>query len=232
VKKEHEIELEDGKVSTVNYKSDSDKWFFVCHGFGGHKERQDYVIEAAKDAGFNAVGFDFRGNGDSSGEFIDQNLSTRIKDLKAVMGHFDPEEYYVYGTSFGAKVALHAAEELDPDGLILKAPVTYNSVMEGFRSAVEEKGEFSFIEGKPIDKRFFEDLDKYRFEDAAPAIDMPVIIFHGDSDTTVHIENTLEAIKHLETDVTLTKFEGVKHSFTDDAKSKMKKSIFDWIERL
>lgn len=230
-REERKIEVGSGKVATVKYPADSEKWFFVCHGFGGHKERQEYIIKAANEAGFNAVGLDFRGNGDSSGEFIEQNLSSRIEDLKAVLEEYNPEKFVLFGTSFGGKVVLHTAEELNPEALILKSPLTFNETMESIRAAVEEKGEFSFIDGKPIDMSFFQDLDTYSFEDIAGDIDAPVLLFHGAADTTVHVEETLDAAKLLDTDVTFEKFKGVKHSFTEEAKEDMKDSISDWLER-
>ena len=223
------IELEDGESLDIGYsEADSDKWIFVCHGFGGNKDRQLKYLELA-DEDFNVVGLSFRGNGDSDGEFIDQNLSSRIKDLKAVVQHFDPEETILFGTSFGAKVALHSAEELNADAVVVKSPVTYNEIMDKFREAVENKGQFEFIEGKPIDERFFEDFDKYSFDDLVDEIDVPVAIFHGSNDTTVHPEYSFKAAEKPDTSVMLEVLEGEKHSFSEEGKDYMLSQMVSWL---
>lgn len=227
----HAVEVEGRKhVATVHHKAVSDHWIFVCHGFGGNKERQEDILEKANREGFNAVGLDFRGNGESSGKFIEQTLSSRMEDLKAVIEYFDPGRYVLYGTSFGAKVVLHSLNELEPESVVVKAPVTYNETMEKFRSVVEEKGEFEYIDGKPIDERFIEDLEEHSFEEVSGKLDTPVAIFHGGDDTTVHPEHSFKAAQELETDVMLQKYRGEEHSFTGDGKEKMLDQIFDWLE--
>ncbi|MFB6204137.1 MAG: alpha/beta hydrolase family protein [Candidatus Nanohaloarchaea archaeon] len=224
------IEVENGeKVAVLHEDAGSDRWLFVCHGFGGNKDRQSEYIEPAVENGFNPVILDFRGNGESSGEFIDQDLSSRIKDLKAVIKHFDPERYVLFGTSFGGKVALHAAPELEPEAVIGKAPVTYNRIMDKFRAAVEEKGEFEYIDGKPIDQRFFDDLDSQPFEAVVGEIDAPVAIFHGGADTTVHPEHSLKTVKNLEGETLFHRLEGEEHSFTEKGKERMLSLMFDWL---
>ncbi|MFB6212980.1 MAG: alpha/beta hydrolase family protein [Candidatus Nanohaloarchaea archaeon] len=227
---EEKIEVESGShIATVHYPTDSNQWIFVCHGFGGHKERQEDILERANREGFNAVGLDFRGNGESSGDFFEQTLTSRIKDLEAVVRHFDPERFALYGTSFGAKVVFHSLKELEPEAVVVKAPVTYNETMDKFRSVVEEKGSYEYIEGKPIDDRFIEDLYSYSFDDLEEAVDAPVAIFHGADDTTVHPKHSFRAAEALDTDVMLQKYRGEEHSFTEEGKQKMLRQMFDWL---
>ncbi len=226
------IEVEEGQeVAAIHAEAGTDDWVFVCHGFGGNKGRQREYLELA-DRDFNTVLFDFRGNGESSGDFIDQDLSSRIKDLEAVVDHFSPENFALFGTSFGGKVAFHASLELEAGAVIGKAPVTYNSIMDKFRAAVKEKGEFEYIDGKPIDQRFFEDLDTYSFEEVTGEIGVPVAIFHGSADTTVHPENSFRAAQQLDTDVALHKLRGEKHSFSPEAKQKLIRHMAAWLDQV
>ncbi|MFB6174929.1 MAG: alpha/beta hydrolase family protein [Candidatus Nanohalobium sp.] len=228
------VEVENGeKVAAVHHKTDSDRWIFFCHGYGSGKEGS--YEERAKRAvreGFNAVRFDFRGNGESDGDFIDQSLSSRINDLKACIDFFEPERIFLFGMSFGGKVASHTANQLDVEALILKSPVTYNSIMDKFRQVVEEKGSYTHFADKTIDERFFEDLDTYSFDDVATGLDAPVAIFHGGSDTTVHFENSAEAVKAFETDVLLYRLEGEKHSMSDEGEEKMRDMMFAWLDQI
>jgi len=48
------------------------------------KKRAERIVEE----GWNAVRFDFRGNGESDGEFIENGLSSKIMDLETVIEHF------------------------------------------------------------------------------------------------------------------------------------------------
>lgn len=229
----HFIEVESGEeVAATHEEADSEKSLFICHGFGGNRERQSEYIEPTVENGFNAVALDFRGNGESDGDFIDQDLSSRIEDLKAVVEYFNPEEVYLFGTSFGGKVVFHATPELEPNGVVTKAPVTYNSIMNKFKEVIEEKGEFEYIPGKPIDERFYQDMESYDFSEAAEKIECPVAIFHGSADTTVHSENSFEAAKEINADVMVQKFKGEKHSFSEEGKEKLFDGMFNWLRSL
>jgi dipeptidyl aminopeptidase/acylaminoacyl peptidase len=226
----HTIDLDEERISAIHLPDESEKWIFICHGFADSKERSMLPLaEKFNDKGFNCVVFDFRGNGESSREFAEANLSTRIKDLKAVIKHFNPEKSVIYGTSFGAKVSLHTIAQTDlANMLVTKAPVTYNPIMDKFRKVIEEDGEAEFY-GKTFDMRFYEDLDSYSFEDAAEKIDIPIAMFHGSEDTTVHPENTFRAAQQIDSDVMVQKMKGEKHSFTDKATEEMVEKTVSWI---
>jgi pimeloyl-ACP methyl ester carboxylesterase len=224
------IDVEDGeKVAVSHSEADSDRFLFVCHGFGGNKERQKEYVEPGLKHSFNVVRIDFRGNGESDGDFVDQDLTSRIEDVKAVISYFDPEIFVLFGTSFGGTVVFHAAPDLRPDAVVGKAPVTYKEVMSGFREVVDEKGSFEYIDGKPIDRRFFSDLDSYSFDEAAERIKCPVAIFHGRSDTTVRPENSVEACQELDVDVMLHFLRDEGHSFSNKGKEKLFDQLFGWL---
>lgn len=224
------IEVENNEeISLAHSKANSNTWIFICHGFGGNKERQSEYLKLSEE-GFNVVTLSFRGNGNSEGEFIEQDLSSRIADLKAAVEHFEAEKTVLFGTSFGGKVAFHAFKELDVDAIIGKAPVTYKEIMDKFRNVVENKGRFEYIDGKPIDENFFEDFDSYSFDDVASDIDVPVAIFHGSDDTTVHTEFSFKAARSLDTSVMLEKIEGEKHSFSEEGKDYMFGEMVSWLQ--
>lgn len=232
--RKHRIEVEGGEeISAVHHEADSSKWIFFCHGFGSNKEGSyEARAERAVDEGFNAVRFDFRGNGESDGAFEEQYLSDKIEDLKACVEHFSPEEIFLFGMSFGGKVVFHAAEELDAEAVIGKAPVTYNSVMSKFREAVEENGEFEVFDGKKIVKDFYTDLDTYDFSETLEGLEVPVAVFHGGADTTVHFENSAEAAEDYSGEFMLYKLKGEKHSVSGEAEEKIQDMMFSWLENL
>jgi len=228
------IEVESNEnVSAVHHKSSSDKWIFLCHGFGGNKDRTNKQrAQFFSQKGWNTVRFDFRGNCESSGNFIDQTLTSRIKDLKAVRDHFNPDNFVYFGTSFGGKVVFHSALEDKPDCVIVKAPVTYNKIMSKFISVIEEKGSFEYVDGKPIDMRFAEDLNQHSFSEVEENLDIPVFISHGFEDKTVRFENSVQALNNIESDIQLQKLRNAVHSYTDIEEKKMQYAVLDWLERL
>lgn len=228
----HVLEVEnDEEISVIHHSGNSDKWVIFCHGFGSNKEGS-YEKRAEKMVArdWNAVRFDFRGNGESDGEFIEQTLSSKIKDLKAVIRHFDPENYVLFGSSFGGKVVFHASTELDPEAVIGRAPVTYNDIMSKYRSVIENKGEYTHHPGATIDERFMNDYENYSFDTVVENLDVPVAIFHGGEDTTVHPENSFNAGKELDTEVMVQKFKGENHSFPERAEKRMIRQMSSWIK--
>lgn len=227
----HSIYVEDGEeVVAVHHEAGTDKWIFFCHGFGSDKEGSyEGRCEKMVEEGWNAVRFDFRGNGESDGDFIDQNLSKKIEDLISVVKYFEPERYCLFGSSFGGKVALHSTEELNPEAVIGRAPVTYNDIMEKYRAVVENKGEFTHHKGATIDRTFFDDFDNYSFDDLADRIDIPLAIFHAREDTTVHPEKSFKAAEELDQTVMLQLIESEDHSFSDEGEDYMLSQMVSWL---
>lgn len=231
----HFIEVENNEeVAAVHHEADSDRWIFFCHGFGSDKEGSyERRCERSVEEGWNAVRFDFRGNNESGGEFIEQTLSKKIKDLKAVIDFFDPDSCVLFGMSFGGRVVYHHALEDDRvEAVIGKSPVTYNEIMEKFRAVVEEQGEYTHFGDKTIDMRFVEDLEDYSFEEVTEELAVPTILFHGRDDTTVHPRFALKAAENFQTDTALHLFKGEEHKMTDEGNEKLLDHMFNWLESL
>lgn len=225
---------DDESVVAVHHEAKTDRWLVFSHGFlsdksGSYEER----CERAVREGYNAVRFDFRGCGESDGAFVDQNLSTRIADLQAVVDYFDPLSYALFGSSFGGKTAFHAAVDDDRvEAIVTRAPVTYNRAFEAARDAVAAEGIYQYDEDYAIDERFFEDFDTYAFADAAERLDVPVAIFHGREDASVPLSDSLEAVGELATDTVLQAYRGEGHRFSESAEKRLRDQAFDWLARV
>jgi pimeloyl-ACP methyl ester carboxylesterase len=205
-------------------------WIVFCHGFqsdmtGSYEGRCGRAV--AK--GYHGVRFDFRGCGESDGRFVDQTLSAKLADLRAVVAHFDPGRLVLFGSSFGGKVALHAAPDLDPAAAFVRAPVTYNRTFDERRAQVERDGEVALDTGKRIRRQFFADLDRYPFGAVVGELDCPVAIVHGADDASVDVGDSFEAAAALETDVLLEKVAGEGHRFSRDAEARVRTRLFDFL---
>lgn len=230
----HRIPITDDETAVaVRHTAPSHRWLVFCHGFLSDKSgRYERRCLRAVDEGFNAVRFDFRGCGESDGVFADQPLSAKLDDLAAVVDRFDPDSLVLFGSSFGATVAFHATARgrVDPAAIATRAPVTATAALDGYREVVRTDGECRFDDGRAIDRRFFDDLAAYPFDEVVDAIDeAPVAIFHGRADESVPIDHSFDAASALETDVALEAFAGEGHVFTDDADARVLDRLFDWL---
>ncbi len=228
----HSIPVADGDtIAAVEHEGPGSEWIVFCHGFISDKSGS-YVdrCERAVSEGYTAVRFDFRGCGESSGSFIDQTLSSRITDLTAVVEYFDLDEYVVFGSSFGGKVAFHtAATDERVTAIGARAPVTYQDGSDDRRAVIREHGVFEYETGHRLDERFFADLDSYSFLEIADEIDCPVCIFHGGQDDSVACSDSFRAAVAMETDVLVQKYAGEGHRFSRHAESRLQDQFFQWL---
>lgn len=245
----HEIPVENAEsVVAVHHEpsadADSDAavegaWIVCCHGFLSDKTgTYEGRCRRAAAEGYHGVRFDFRGCGESDGAFVDQTLSDKIADLRAVIEHFEPDRLVLFGSSFGGKVAFHAAPALqdgdDPDLLAIaaRAPVTYNRTFAETRAAVEREGSVTVGTDRAVDERFFADLEGHPFEAVAGRLDCPVLVVHGAEDDSVPVADSFEAAAALSTDVLLEKVSGEGHRFSRAAEGRLRTRLFDWLAGL
>jgi pimeloyl-ACP methyl ester carboxylesterase len=125
VTERHRIPVADGEsVVAVHHGAPSGRWFVCCHGFRSDKSGSyEGRCRRAVDEGYNAVRFDFRGYGESDGTFLGQTTGDKLDDLAAVVGHFDPDSCVLFGSSFGGRIAFHAATSHDRVVETLDVPV-------------------------------------------------------------------------------------------------------------
>ena len=148
---DHRVPVADGqRVAAVHHEATGDDWIVFCHGFLSDKTGSyEHRCRRAVEHGYDAVRFDFRGCGESDGSFVESTLSGRLADLRAVLEYFDPPSVVLFGSSFGGKVAFHAAVE-DPrvESVVTRAPVTYTSAFDDYRAVVDREGECRFDDGR------------------------------------------------------------------------------------
>jgi len=94
------------------------------------------LVKTFAELGFVAIRFNFRGVGESSGEY--DNGNGEVEDVLAVVRYalqeFGKLPLILSGFSFGGYVQARAAEQLQPDKLVLVAPAVGRFAMPNIKS--------------------------------------------------------------------------------------------------
>ncbi len=208
-----------------------DKVVVLCHGFKTKKEGRSCtrLAELLPQSGISTFRFDFFGHGESEGEFADITISEGVSDILCALQLVQKQGFKkigLFGNSFGGICALGAALEFPLASLALLCPVSdYKAHAErkfGKERIEKWKQEgiilYDIKEGKEFWLRypFFEDTKKWIMYPKVNAITCPVIIVHGDADTTVPLEQSQMLVKKLPK-AQLEVVPGADHRFTNPA---------------
>ena len=172
----------------------------LYHGFTGTKVEAHRIFvkmaRALSKAGIAAVRFDFRGSGDSAGDFDDMTVSGEIIDARRVLDFLQEQEAVagerlgVLGLSMGGAVAASVAgQDRRVKSLALWAAVAQFSLFEGQEELVEQARACGHADvgGNVLKYAFYEDSRKQDPLKWVSAYGGPALIVHGDGDPTVPV---------------------------------------------
>jgi dipeptidyl aminopeptidase/acylaminoacyl peptidase len=179
----------------------------LLHGFTGskHEAHRLFVLTARALAqlGVVVLRFDFRGSGDSAGDFADMTIATELADARAAWRFLrrqpgvDRERMGVLGMSMGGLVAAYLlAAEPAVKAAVLWCPVGEPKRLLKMRmspqAATDLRGR-GVIDwgGWPVGRAFVEDLQARDPFAALARSRAPVLILHGDADETVPVDESL-----------------------------------------
>ncbi|UCC68263.1 MAG: alpha/beta hydrolase [Armatimonadota bacterium] len=168
----------------------------MCHGFTGHKaETHRLFVGAARDFcqhGLTALRFDFRGSGDSAGEFQEMTVSREIADAEAAFGFLaarpevNPSRLGVLGLSLGGCVAAClAGREQRVRALALWAPLArVNRLIDRM---APELGSHQVLDmqGWALGRPFLDDLHGIDPLKEIEGYHGPSLVVHGTADESV-----------------------------------------------
>lgn len=187
----------------------------LLHGFTGSrdelpvKDTEEGVFSRTArqlaDNGFASLRIDFRGSGESEGEWADTTFSGQIGDAVAAIDwlksddRVDGGSISVLGWSQGGLVASHAAaERSDVKAVVLWAPVT--NPLASFSALLGAEGTMKAITGAPemahtmtlpwgaettLKGAFFQELPTTSPAGAVAAYEGPLMVIVGSKDTVV-----------------------------------------------
>lgn len=201
----------------------------MCHGFTGSKGNvHDKFYKAAKrfcENGFAVLRFDFRGSGESEGEFVNVTVSSEVSDLKAAISFMEKQGYGkigVVGSSLGGAISIVAYNK-KIKSMVLWNPVT--NLRETFVNLIPnvqklEKNEFIIFKNEykgkefKIGKKFWRELKTFDVSKYLKKVKCPTLILHGDKDTIVPLKHSEKAIKIVKSKIKkLQIIKGAEHGF-------------------
>jgi len=170
----------------------------MCHGFTGHKsEAHRLFVSAARDFcdyGIAVLRFDFRGSGDSAGEFRDMTISGEIADAGAALSYLisRPEvagdRVGVLGLSLGGCVAAClAGRDKRVRALVLWAATAHpERIGEWLAPDIGSANVLDFS-GWGLGRGFIEDAPNVRPLADAARYTGPALVVHGEKDQAVPV---------------------------------------------
>ncbi len=176
------------------------------HGFTGsrHEAHRLFVLtaRALAQAGIASLRIDFRGSGDSSGDFSEMTIESELQDAVASLRFLrrrpevDTKRIGLLGMSMGGLVAsLLASQEKIFKRVLLWAPVgNPRRLVEARYTAQSQKqlaetGITDYI-GWPVSRAFIEDILQRNPSVALATYKGPAMIIHGDQDSAVPFDES------------------------------------------
>jgi pimeloyl-ACP methyl ester carboxylesterase len=200
----------------------------MCHGFTGHKaETHRLFVNAARDFaghGLAVLRFDFRGSGDSGGEFREMTISREIADAKAALDYLcsrsevDASRVGVLGLSMGGCVAAClAGRDARVKALVLWAALAHpGRITARLLPDFGDKESFD-MNGWEIGRAFVEDGRSVDPLEEIRRYAGPALIVHGSQDETVPPSDADEYREALGARSKLHLVEGAGHVFSSVA---------------
>lgn len=204
----------------------------MLHGFTGTKvESHRMFVKMARSlarAGIAALRFDFRGSGDSAGEFSTMTISGEIEDARAALKFIrrhplvDPARAGVLGLSMGGMVAaMILGEDKRIPVAALWAPVAHPRVQVAKKMTPEARKQLKQMGctdygGLAVGRGFIDDIVRHQPLKAIRGTAAAVLLVHGELDETVPVrasEDYEDALEAADKAVVTHVVKGADHTF-------------------
>jgi len=176
----------------------------ICHGLGGSKvgrfRHPVLLSESLARSGIASVRFDFRGNGDSEGSFVETTPERCVEDLRSIFAWVSKEPVFdtsclgLFGRSFGGVVSLlYAARnpKIVSALCVQSPPFAIDLYSDKSPPHVKlEKRDFFFDQEKMC-QAFVDQLSKMEMAEVMKSLhEVPFLHIGGGNDDVVPSEHT------------------------------------------
>lgn len=201
----------------------------LVHGWSGNSLGvwNAFFVKSARaftKSGFAVLRFDFRGSGNSEGEFENQTMSSMLIDLKSVINQIakhkaiDGDNIALVGHSQGGYISiLYTPKDKRVKTIVLWMGRTADLKDFWPKTTFEEmkrKGYAIWDEYKVLNKKYVVDSVKYNSESALRKIRVPIGMVYGEIDTIVPPSEGLRVKKFARGVKELKIFQDLDHNFT------------------
>jgi len=203
----------------------------MIHGFSSNKNTVKFtrLQDILNPKGISTFRFDIWGHGESKGKFEDITITEAVDDILCAIAFVKRQGYVkigLLGSSFGGISSIMASSK-SPDLFLLTliSPVSNYEEKEIMTKSNQEldnwkKDGFRYYETS--DKRklklnytFYKDFKNNDGYKAAPNINIPTLIVHGDADKTVPVSQSIKTSK-LIPHCKLVRIKDADHRYTDE----------------
>lgn len=220
----------------------------LLHGWGMGKtgNPQFTFVRAAREFcknGFVVLRFDFRGVGDSEGDFDDYTQTTMLEDLDAAISYLkrlqgvNPERIGILGWSMGGSTAIIGAAKNRKIKCLISwaSPADHKDLWSpSLLKELERKRRIilDYSSGLSVTwKGVLEDF-KYKAYEAIRKVKVPILLINGTEDTLVHPNQAEKLYKNANKPKKLVLIEGAHHGFYgENEKRQLLKESLDWFKK-
>jgi putative redox protein len=202
------------------------------------------LAAALNRAGFLALRFDFSGNGQSQGAFVESTYSKQIAEMEIAADRLRAEGANwigLAGHSLGAVVSVLTAADLSDVGAVCAlagrisglTPMHFLSTRQ--KSELEQTGKVRFeSRGRSLklSKEFFADAGRFELPRIIGELKIPLLVVHGDADEVIPVEEAHKAKDANPDAVTLEIVPGADHMFSDRSqREQVARQVAQWFGR-
>lgn len=185
--------------------------------------------------------FDFSGNGQSEGDFLDASYSKHIAEMKTAVSYLSQNGASwigLAGHSMGAIIALLTAAQMKSARSVCVLAGRISGMRasqfldKAQREEIRQSGRVAFTSrgrSLQISKDFFADADRYDLPGLVKAFKSKILVIHGDRDEIVPLEEAYQAQRLNPKAVTLDIVPGADHMFSSgNHRRHVAAKVTDW----